>query len=200
MFATDFGLALKTPPGTEPITQAEAKAHLRITHANDDTYIDTLIVAARKMFEARARRQLVTATFNLYFDRFPRIIYLPRPPALTVESIKYFDDVGVEQTLASTEYQLDITRAVGRILNETTNTATSTDWPTTEIGRTQAVNVEYTCGYGAAAAVPEDIKQALLMALEHWYVFRAPVVAGVTVAKVPNTVDAIIQRYKVARF
>ena len=32
-----------TDAATEPITTAEAKTHLRVTAATDDTYIDTLV-------------------------------------------------------------------------------------------------------------------------------------------------------------
>ena len=47
-----------TAPATEPITTAEAKAHLRVSHSTDDTYIDALVAAARMVVEDRTGLRL----------------------------------------------------------------------------------------------------------------------------------------------
>ncbi len=49
-----------TPPAAEPLSLAEAKAHLRITHSNDDAYIDKLVTAARRACEMRSNLCFVT--------------------------------------------------------------------------------------------------------------------------------------------
>ena len=46
-------------PATEPITLVEAKAHLRVDFSDEDTYIDTLIVAARRYCEAYCNRVFI---------------------------------------------------------------------------------------------------------------------------------------------
>ena len=38
-----------TSTGTEILTTAEAKTHLRVTHSAEDTYIETLIKVAQNM-------------------------------------------------------------------------------------------------------------------------------------------------------
>ena len=42
---------IATAPSVEPVTTAEMKTHLRVTQSNDDTYIDSLVVAARQQAE-----------------------------------------------------------------------------------------------------------------------------------------------------
>ena len=41
----------KTTSGTEILTTAEAKTHLRVTHSAEDTYIATLIKVAQQYAE-----------------------------------------------------------------------------------------------------------------------------------------------------
>jgi hypothetical protein len=44
----------------------------------------------------------------------------------------------------------------------------------------------YTCGYGAAADVPQSIKAWMLMAIATWYENREALIAGQPVAELPR--------------
>lgn len=66
-----MGLRLITPPAVEPVTLAEAKAHLRVSIPDDDTLIAVLISAARQNAENYMNRQIITATWEVTFDAFP---------------------------------------------------------------------------------------------------------------------------------
>lgn len=61
---------LITPPASEPVTLAEAKAHLRLETALDDDYVNTLIGAARQYIEQVCWRGLVTQTWELVLESF----------------------------------------------------------------------------------------------------------------------------------
>ncbi len=61
---------LITPPVAEPVTLADAKAHLRLDTALDDDYVKSLITMARQYIEEVCWRGLVTQTWELTLDSF----------------------------------------------------------------------------------------------------------------------------------
>lgn len=143
-----MALSVVTAPTEEPITLAEAKAQLRVTHAHEDALITDLITAAREIIEQRTWRQLITATLMLRLDRFPagREIILPRPRLVSVASIQYLSS-GVWVTLDAGRYTVDPQSEPGRV------SVDSAGWPTAD-ETLNAVRIQFTAGYGAAAAVP----------------------------------------------
>jgi hypothetical protein len=66
------GLTLITPPASEPVTLAEAKAHLRLEIGDDDALVAGLVTAARQHVEDLIAQSLVTQTWQLTLDKFPR--------------------------------------------------------------------------------------------------------------------------------
>src|SRR5712692_3761461 len=64
-------LKLITPPTVEPIGLSEAKAHLRVDTADDDSFILAIISAARDYAEGFTRRRFLTQTWELALDHFP---------------------------------------------------------------------------------------------------------------------------------
>lgn len=149
-------------PASQPITLAEAKAHLRLTSTAHDTLIANLISAATELVDGRygiLRRALITQTWQLQLYDFPvcRHIELPLPPLQSVTSVQYYDTSNVLQTFANTEYSVGATEFVGRIdLNDTAS------WPGV-YDREDAVTITFVAGYGIASTVPMPIKQALLL-------------------------------------
>jgi uncharacterized phiE125 gp8 family phage protein len=156
-------LELVTPPTEKPVSLVEAKAHLRVEHSEEDTLITSCIAAATARIDGRngwLRRALISQTWKLYLPWFPvaRCIALPMPPLQSVTSIKYQDGSDVEQTFSSGSYQVVKTEDEGYIYLKT-----GESWPGATFERPDAVKIEFVAGYGAAAAVPENIKQAILI-------------------------------------
>ena len=181
-----------TPPATEPVTVAEAKAHLRVDFADDDTYIGTLITAAREDVEATISRALVTRTIDYYRDQFPGIrpwprsdvIELVQPPLIAITWLKFTDTYGTVRTwtpsgsdllneLGVLNAHVDVVNSPGRI-----RLAYSQVWPTQVLRTLNGITIRYTCGYGAAAAVPVRAKQAMMMLIGTWYENRESVISG----------------------
>lgn len=186
-----------TAPTIEPVTTAEAKAHLRVDHALDDTYIDTTIKAAREYLEKLCWRGLLEQTWELTLPAFPSAdcITLPKGTLRSVTSVKYIDTDGVLQTLATTEYELDIKSQRGRVVLKYQKS-----WPVTR-DRWDAVQVVYLVGYGTTAAtVPAPLRQATLLLVSQMYEQRTPEITGTIVAKIGFAVDALAAPYRLRRF
>lgn len=64
-------LTLVTPPAVEPVSLAEAKAHLRLEIDDDDDLVSALISAARQKCESRLTRAFVTSGWRFTTDGFP---------------------------------------------------------------------------------------------------------------------------------
>lgn len=175
----NYGLTLVTPASVEPITVDELKAHLRIAdHDADNAILTAIISAAREYVEIRLDRQLVTATWKLWLDRFPGayseyaapvtwrsgVIRVPRPPLQSVTTLEYVDTDGALQTLATSEYQVSTSRSPGRIAP-----ARFKVWPVTDPLTMDAVRVTFVAGYGLAASVPPRSIQAIKLLAGHLY-------------------------------
>ena len=131
---------ITTAPSFEPISTAQAKAHLRIFHSLDDTYIaastsgsTSIITTARQMIENYCGIAIPNTTFTSVYSAFPQNtlvqgssgevyngssyeIALPRSPLVSVTSVQYVDTAGNTQTLsASTDYTTKSYNGIGRI-------------------------------------------------------------------------------------
>lgn len=146
-------------PTTEPVNFDEAKNHLRIDHDADDLRILGSITTAREQAEDFTLRALVSQKWELVLDSFLPRIDIPLPPLATVDSVKYIDADGAEQTLAANLYRVVKTGDVAYI-----EPAYNTAWPMTR--GTAAVTVAFTCGYTVA---PARVKAAVLLYIQSNY-------------------------------
>jgi len=190
-----------TAPSAEPVTTTQAKTHMRVDTSDDDTYIDTLVSAARSFCENFTGRQFVTATWTWKMDRFPsrldashpwrkQEMTVPRPPLASVSSITYVDVDGAAQTWSSSLYDVDSNGDPGRIVP-----TYGEDFPGVRV-QNDAVTVVYTAGYGGASDVPQEIKQAILLLAAHWYENREASIVGVSASTIPLAVDSILWNYR----
>lgn len=164
------------PPSVEPVSLAEAKHHCRTDDSADDAFITALIVAAREQAEHETGRALCTQTRELVLDAFPEDFVLRGAPIISLVSLKFIDEAGVEQTLDPQDTQLDKDSEPGYLIP-----AYGKAWPASR-AEPNAVRVRYTCGYGAAAAVPQGIKHWILLAVGTMYAQRETIASGQIVA------------------
>jgi len=187
------GLALvKTTTPAAAVTATEAKQHARVVTSLDDAYVDGLIAGATDGIESVGRLQLVSATFDWFLDRFPVDFFeFPKSPATAVNSIKYLDVNGVEQTLSTDVFKTDFASLPGRIALKHNQS-----WPDTR-GEINSVTVDFVAGYANAAAVPSELKTAIHLTVAHIYANRENVVVGTITAEVPQTAKDLFMHHRV---
>lgn len=163
-----MALRLITAPAESPVTLAEAKAHLAVTHSLDDTLIQLYIDAATSHLdgaEGTLGRCLVTQTWEWVADSFPASpIRLPLPPLQSVTSVSYVDADGNTQVVDSSGYVVDSANQPGWVVPVS-------GWPATGTTPNAAI-VRFVAGYGDAADVPAAIKAAILLYVGDAYANR----------------------------
>lgn len=179
-----------TAPAVEPVSLAEAKLQRRVEHALDDAWFTGIAIpSARQTAENITGRALVTQTWELALDAFPGCeIELAKPKVLSIVSVKYLDEDGIEQTVNPSQYTLDADTQPGWLL-----LADGASWPGTQDGA-NAVRVRFTAGYGPAAAdVPANIRQWMLMQIATAHKHRESFASGISITDLPNRfVDGLL--------
>lgn len=150
-----------TAPATEPITLAEAKAHLRDPVSQDDTYIATLITVARQWAEHEAQRSFASQTLRAVVSEFGDGVELARGPVSTVVHVRYLDAAGLQQTLTSTAYYLDRSALVPVV-----RLAYNQAWPTLY---PQAGSIEVQYAAGTWTEPPRTAFQYMLLLIGSMY-------------------------------
>ena len=183
---------------TDNIADASLGAQAPTANTTGDPEINALIRTVRHAAEGYTRRALVTQTWDLKLDRFPRwMINIPKPTLQSVTSITYVDSDGTTQTLAADQYLVDASSTPARI-----TPAFGLVWPITRY-QNNAVTVRFVAGYGLAAAVPEGIKTWMLIRIKHLFDNPDAVVMGTRsqVAEMPRAlVDGMLDEYTISDF
>lgn len=172
-------------PATEPVSLVEAKRHLRVDGTADDAEITAKILQARAAVESFTRLRLITQTVQVTLDHFDARVVLPVWPVQEVLSVAYDDAAGVERTFA--DWRLVLSTKPRAVVP-----AYAASWPVTR-DQPGAVRVTVRCGFGDdGAAVPQDLRAALLMRLSSLYDLRADAVVGATVQEMPLGARALM--------
>jgi uncharacterized phiE125 gp8 family phage protein len=195
-------LSLKpiSPPAYAPVTLTEAKLHLRIDHAEEDTLIEQFIDAATGHVDGPRGflgRALIDQTWDLYLDRFPtREIKIPLPPLIELISVTYDDTGGVATILDPSLYSIDDVSEPGWIV------PVNSSWPSTFDG-INAVRIRFRAGYvdnsfsPAIGEVPADIRSAILLYVGSLYANRETIIVGVSAMEIPWSAEQLLLRRRI---
>lgn len=187
---------LISPPGIEPVTLADAKAHLRVDTTDDDNLIGALVTAARVQVEVATRRVLITQRWRLTYDRWPQdgLIELRTTPIQSVDAVMTYDATGSATPLNPAAYQVDLASVPARL-------ALTVPLETVRPGRPLAgIEIDVTAGYGPSGLqVPQPLLLAMMMLVARWYESRDGTAAGTIPASIEQGFEALIAPYRVLR-
>ena len=161
-----MALAPLIGPQIEPISVTDLKAHLRIDNAAEDAVLNSLITTARLQIEAALALALITQSWTLTFDRWPRraSVELPISPVQQITSVTVAQSGG-PVTMLPSAYILDGQSIGARLIARD-------HWPQpSDVAR--GIEIQLVAGFGATPTdVPAAIRQALLVLAAHWYTRR----------------------------
>jgi uncharacterized phiE125 gp8 family phage protein len=65
-------------------------------------------------------------------------------------------------------------------------------WPSVRADTYNAVEIQFTSGYGTASAVPQAIRNGMLLLVANWFENREQAIVGTIVSELPWGVEACI--------
>jgi len=184
---------ITVPAAEEPITLNDALDWGRVDqNSPDEKLIESLITVAVEQCENFTNRVFVERTFLGQFDcaeqsQFERhpFVELRRGPFKSLTSITLeIDGAPVAVTGVLTKNSATYARL---LFSETLSTSDDVAYP---------LQVTFKAGYGAASAVPEDIKTAIKQAVLFWYENRGDV-APDGKQKLPLVATMILHKYRI---
>lgn len=190
---------LVTPASAQPVTLAEAKAHCRVDHDEDDARLELAIEAATRHLDGYGGilgRALLKQRWRQHLAFWPasRCIDLVLAPVMA-------DDVEVTARLADGSSQV-LDPGSYRLLSAGTASprlllAFSADLPALA-SEPDAVAIAYDAGYGEDPAdVPAAIRAAILMMVGDLYRFTESAAPGASAAvPMSPTVDRLLAPFR----
>lgn len=187
--------ALITPPAVEPVLLAEAKAHLRLDHSDDDLVVSALLVAARSLIESRLGTLMIRQGWRFYLDRWPAsgMVRLPLGPLVSVDRITVYGASGEPAELAPAQYRVDTAGDPPRIALA----------PGTVLAPGVAINgieIDVTVGFGLSGVdVPQPLRRAQLMLAARWFENPQGTTIGIVPAAIADEVEVLIAPWRRVR-
>lgn len=189
-------LVLTAGAALEPVTLADAKAHLRVTETSEAALIASLIITSRLHVEQALGLALMTQSWSWLLDAWPdaNVLRLPMRPVQSIAAVRTYAEDGSAAALAPQSYLLDGAGAPARLVLRRGRA-----WPAP--GRSaQGIEIAFVAGFGDAADdVPAPIRQAILLLVAHWYEHREPADLGSPTAPVPADVARLLSPYRTLR-
>lgn len=184
---------LLTGPVTDPLSLDEAKSHLRVDHTDDDFYIRRLIKAAKQHIEKISNYVIVSSVWAAYCDEWPsdQRIYILKYPVTAISKIEYYasDDATEYTELAAASFDKA----------EKYNPPVILLKDTPSLGdKLNAVKITFTAGHAnnITDPVPENIKQALLILINHMYDNRQDEIVGSSVSRFTKDYEYFIDKIR----
>lgn len=178
------------PTGTL-ITLAEAKAHLRVTIDNEDSVINDCIKSATSLVESYTNQYLQSRTFVAFLDiqEFTafNVIDIWKFPITSIESIKYLDSSGVEQTFSTANYTTDLIDSPSRILPTTIATV--------KLNIVNQYRIYFTAGHLTRESIDSELIGWIKIFTAFFYQTRQPEYTGQPVSEIAYNYQSALDKF-----
>ena len=172
------------------ITVADLKAHMRVTHTQEDTLISALRSAAIAWVEEHCNIKLGSYTARGYLPGFYNS-YIPIGPVTAISEVKY-------QTTADTDYDTDLTTLASTywftdLISQPARIAFR-EYPTTYDYALTPVVVSFNAGY---TTMPAPVLQAIRLLVAHMYENRQEEITGQITTRLKFGLEALLNPYRI---
>lgn len=188
---------LVTAPAGLPVTVAELRRHVWEVYdrdSSDDTYFAELLARATAHVETVTGRKLVSQTWRGYLDCWPAggsAIELPFGRVTAISRFNWLGEDAVDHVLAAN------TDFIPSLAGYFPKVVPVLAWPSGALFSVDPIRIEFVAGFGAAAAVPDDLKQAILLLANQWYKNRESVRVGNIVSELPQAFKALVGPWRI---
>ncbi len=175
-------------PTLRPVSLDEAKTHLKVSGTDEDTLITTYLDASIAACENKLQTAIMDTNFVLYQRSFCQHLNLQKNWVTQINSVKYYDENGTQQTINSSNYTLQDFK-VPNVLYFNSNYS----FPSTDT-REFSVEVNFNAGSMAASGVLPNIRAAIFLEVGDRYENRQNEIVGERIAVVMfnSTADKIL--------
>ena len=183
-------LAMISPPSVEPVTLADMKAHLRVTHDSEDSLLLSLVKAAREELEQATGLALISQGWRLYLDCWPatQTVLIHKAPVAALSTVTVYDLAGAPFSPPLAGFVLDRFSRPARIALPDAVAAPGK--------KLNGIEIDLTAGFGATGVeVPDGLKRAIMLLAAHWYEFRGAETFDRESAAWPPSFDRFVSRY-----
>lgn len=178
--------ALITPPASEALTLAEAKAHLRLDTDDENALVTQLIVVAREHLERTTGLSLMTQHWRLYLDSISEdgVIPIAKGPVQAIESLTVYDEDGVPTAFSLQGHVLDAAARPARLMLRQRLVP----------GRAvNGIEIDFVAGFSDSAnTVPDTLKRAMLTHVAQMFSCRGVVGIEDQPALIPPGYDRLV--------
>ncbi len=154
-------------PLVEPVTLAEAKAHLRLDHDHEDTLVAGLITVAREHLEQTTGLALIDQSWRMTLDDWPRggVVPIGIGPVRAIIAVTVFAADGAGAVIDPASLQLDGNGRPARLC---------LPQPAAPLRAMNGIEIDFGAGFGAAGPdVPDTLRRAILVLVAHMFEVRA---------------------------
>ena len=178
-----------TAPAVEPVTLADAKAHLRVTGTDEDALIAGLVSTAREEVEQATGIALISQDWRLYLDDCPSggIVRLRKHPVQFVQSVTTYDAAGLPVTVTPLADRLDRASRPARFAADSSATSKPVN----------GIEINFRAGFGDTGVdVPDGLKRAILLLVAFWFENRGTGHGEMAERVWPEGYDRLVARYR----